>query len=116
MADSIADLLQEAARLHREGALAEADGRYWQVLQREPEHAQALYHLAVMSCQQGRFSDGIELVRRSLATDQRQPRAHNLNGMALSRLGRHADALVSFDAALVEQPDFADAHGNRGSA
>jgi len=116
MAVSIADLLQDAARLHREGALAVAEGRYRQVLQGEPEHALALYHLAVMSCQQGRFGDGIELARRSLASDPRQPRAHNLTGMALSRLGRHAEALVSFDAALVEQPDFADAHGNRASA
>jgi tetratricopeptide (TPR) repeat protein/SAM-dependent methyltransferase len=116
MADLIADLLQDAARLHRDGALEEAGGRYRQVLQGEPEHAQALYHLAVIGCQQGRLGDGIELARRSLASDPRQPRAHNLMGMALSRLGRHAEALVSFDAALVEQPDFADAHGNRASA
>jgi tetratricopeptide (TPR) repeat protein/SAM-dependent methyltransferase len=116
MADSITDLLQEAARLHRDGALEAAGGRYRQVLQAEPEHAQALYHLAVICCQQGRFGDGIELARRSLASDPRQPRAHNLTGMALSRLGRHADALASFDAALVEQPDFADALGNRASA
>jgi Tfp pilus assembly protein PilF/SAM-dependent methyltransferase len=116
MADSIADLLQDAARLHREGALAEAEHRYRQVLQDEGEHAVALYHLAVISCQQGRFGDGIDLARRSLASNPRQPRAHNVTGMALSRLGRHADALASFDAALAEQPDFADAHGNRGSA
>jgi tetratricopeptide (TPR) repeat protein/SAM-dependent methyltransferase len=86
------------------------------VLQDEREHALALYHLAVISCQQGRFGDGIDLARRSLTSNPRQPRAHNLAGMALSRLGRHADALASFDAALAEQPDFADAHGNRGSA
>jgi tetratricopeptide (TPR) repeat protein/SAM-dependent methyltransferase len=116
MADSIADLLQDAARLHRDGALEEACGRYRQVLQGEPEHAQALYHLAVIGCQQGRLGHGVELARRSLASDPRQPRAYNLMGMALSRLGRHAEALVSFDAALVEQPDFADAHGNRASA
>ena len=41
MADSIADLLQEAARLHRDGALDEAVGRYRQVLRSEPAHAQA---------------------------------------------------------------------------
>ena len=72
--------------------------------------------LAVIGCQQGRFGEGIELARRSLASEPHQPRAHNLLGMALSRLGRHEEALVSFDHAIVHQPDLADAHGNRASA
>ena len=109
-------LLQEAARLHGQGALAEAAGRYRQVLQGEPDHAQALYHLAVICCQQGQFGEGVELVRRSLASEARQPRAHNLLGMALSRLGQPREALASFDAAIADQPDFADAYGNRASA
>jgi tetratricopeptide (TPR) repeat protein/SAM-dependent methyltransferase len=116
MAAPSVDLLQEAARLHRQGALADAERCYRQVLQDKPDHAMALYHLAVIECQQGRFSEGIELVRRSLASEPHQPRAHNLLGMALGRLGRQEDALASFDLAIVHQPDFADAHGNRASA
>ena len=112
----VAELLQEADRLHGRGALAEASSRYRQVLQREPGHARALYHLAVIACQQGHFQDGIEQARRSLASDPDQPRAHNLLGMALSRLGRHQDALASFDLAIQQQSGFADAHGNRASA
>src|SRR5262249_39019955 len=110
------ELLQEAARLHRQGSVDEAAGHYQRILQGEPEHAQALYHLAVICCQRGRFADGVELARRSLASDRRQPRAHNLLGMALSRLGGHQEALASFDRAIAEQLDFADAHGNRASA
>jgi tetratricopeptide (TPR) repeat protein/SAM-dependent methyltransferase len=116
MAGSHIDLLQEAARLHREGALNEAAGRYRQVLHAEPDHAQALYHLAVICCQQAQFREGIELARRSLAGDPHQPRAHNLTGMALGRLGRQEEALACFDAAIADQPDFADAHGNRAAA
>jgi tetratricopeptide (TPR) repeat protein/SAM-dependent methyltransferase len=116
MVASTVDLLEEAARLHRQGAPAEAASRYRQVLQREPAHAVALYHLAVIACQLGQFSDGIELARQSLASDPRQPRAHNMLGMASSRLGRHEEALASFDHAILLQPDFADAHGNRASA
>ena len=116
MAAPTVDLLQEAARLHRQGAVADAERRYRQVLGSEPEHATALYHLAVIGCQQGRFDEGIELARRSLTSEPHQPRAHNLLGMALSRLGRHEEALVSFDHAIVHQPDLADAHGNRASA
>jgi tetratricopeptide (TPR) repeat protein/SAM-dependent methyltransferase len=116
MAGSTIDLLHDAARLHGQGALADAASRYWQVLQGEPDHAQALYHLAVIACQQGRFDEGIELAQRSLASDPQQPRAQNLLGMALSRLGRPQDALASFEHAIAVAPDFADAHGNRAGA
>jgi tetratricopeptide (TPR) repeat protein/SAM-dependent methyltransferase len=111
-----ADLLQEAARLHRQGALGDAASRYRQVLESDPAHAAALYHLAVIACQQGRFAEGIELVQASLASDPQQPRAQNLLGMALARLGRHEEALKSFDRAVALDPDFADASGNRASA
>jgi tetratricopeptide (TPR) repeat protein/SAM-dependent methyltransferase len=116
MTSATVDLLQEAARLYRQGALVEAANLYRQVLQNEPDHAQAHYHLAVISCQQGRFREGLDLARHSLASDPGQPRAHNLVGMALSRLGRQEEALMSFDNAIVDAPDFADAHGNRANA
>ena len=116
MAGSTVDLLQEAARMHGQGALADAESRYRQVLQGEPDHAPALYHLAVIACQQGRFDEGIELAQRSLASEPHQPRAHNLLGMALSRVGRQEEALASFERAIAHEPDFADAHGNRASA
>ena len=116
MTASTANLLEEAARLHRQGALGDAVSRYRQVLQSEPAHAAALYHLAVIECQQGRLAEGIELVQRSLESDPQQPRAHNVLGMALARLARHEEAIASFEHALVLEPDFADAHGNRASA
>src|SRR5688572_19695601 len=111
-----AALIEEAARLHGRGALAEAASRYRQVLEGEPAHASALYHLAVIACQQGRFGEGIELARRSLASDPQQPRAHNMLGMALSRCGEHDAALASFERAVALAPELADAHGNRAGS
>src|SRR5215470_15468314 len=115
MEEATSELLQEADQLHREGALVEAASRYRQVLRDKPDHAAALYHLAVIACQQGDLREGVELVRRSLASSRGDPRAQNLLGMALGRLGQRQDALASFDAAIAAQPDFADAHGNRAN-
>src|SRR5215470_11314210 len=115
MEEATSELLQEADQLHREGALVEAASRYRQVLRDKPDHAAALYHLAVIACQQGDLREGVELVRRSLASSRGDPRAQNLLGMALGRLGQRQDALASFDAAIADQPDFADAHGNRAN-
>jgi len=115
MKEATSELLQEADRLHRQGALVEAASRYREVLRGEPDHATALYRLAVIACQRGDLGEGVELVRRSLASAPREPRAQNLLGMALGRLGQRQDALASFDDAIAGQADFADAHGNRGN-
>ncbi len=79
-----------------------------------PDNADALFEQARASCRQGRLAEGVDLVRRALAIDPQQARAHNLLGMALSGLGRREEALESFERAIACQPDLADGHGNRG--
>src|SRR5215470_11814118 len=75
--------------------------------------ADALYREARSCCQQGEIVEGIDLVRRALALDPRQARFHTLLGMALSNIGRTAEALDSFDQAIALG---ADAHGSRADA
>jgi tetratricopeptide (TPR) repeat protein len=76
--------------------------------------ADALYREARSRCQQGQIAEGIDLVRRALAFDPSQARFHTLLGMALSSTGRHAEALASFDQAIVLGAT--DAHGSRADA
>ena len=107
------DLLQEGLALHRRGAVDEAAARYADVLRADPANADALYYLALISCQHGRFEEGAELARKSLASDPKQARSHVIMGRALHALGLHDDALVSFDRAIALAPDLAPAHANR---
>lgn len=109
-----AALLEEATALHRAGALSEAAARYVRVLNDNPANATALYHLAQISCQQGRFREGVDLVRRALAAEPRHAKSHVLLGRALVELGEAQEALASFDRAIACDGDYADAHGNRG--
>ena len=64
--DRTDSLLVEAAALHRQGALGEAGDRYARVLRGDPGNATALYSLAQICCQQGRFAEGVDWVRRAL--------------------------------------------------
>lgn len=112
--DRIDPLLDEAAALHRQGALSEAADRYTRVLHDDPANATALYHLAQICCQQGRFGEGVDLVRRALAAEPQRARSHVLLGRALVELGEAQDALMSFDRAIACDGDHAGAHGNRG--
>jgi protein O-GlcNAc transferase len=107
------DLLQEGLALHRRGAVDEAAARYADVLRADPANADALYYLALISCQRGRFEEGAELARKSLAGDPKQARSHVILGRALHALGRHGDALASFDRAIAQAPELAPAHANR---
>src|SRR5215467_13128103 len=75
--------------------------------------ADALYREARSRCQQGQIAEGIDLIRRALARDPGQARFHTLLGMALSNIGRAAEALDSFDQAIALG---ADAHGSRADA
>ncbi len=107
------DLLQEGLALHRRGAVDEAAARYADVLRADPANADALYYLALISCQHGRFEEGAELARKSLASDPNQARSHVILGRALHALGLHDDALASFDRAIALSADLAPAHANR---
>jgi predicted O-linked N-acetylglucosamine transferase (SPINDLY family) len=107
------DLLQQGLALHRHGAVGEAAARYAEVLRADPANADALYYLALISCQHGRFEEGAELARKSLAGDPKQARSHVILGRALHALGRHDDALASFDRAIAQAPELAPAHANR---
>jgi protein O-GlcNAc transferase len=107
------DLLQEGLALHRRGAVGEAAARYAEVLRADPANADALYYLALISCQHGRFEEGAELARKSLASDPKQARSHVILGRALHALELHDDALTSFDRAIAQAPELAPAHANR---
>jgi protein O-GlcNAc transferase len=107
------DLLQEGLALHRRGAVDEAAARYPDVLRADPANADALYYLALISCQHGRFEEGSELARKSLDSDPKQARSHVILGRAWHALGRNDDALSSFDRAIALAPELAPAHANR---
>jgi predicted O-linked N-acetylglucosamine transferase (SPINDLY family) len=107
------DLLQEGLALHRRGAVDQAAARYAEVLRADPANADALYYLALISCQHGRFAEGAELARKSLASDPKQARSHVILGRAWHALGRNDDALLSFDRAIALAPELAPAHANR---
>src|SRR5580700_6898213 len=112
-APSTGELLQEGLALHRRGAVNEAAARYHDVLRIDPANADALYYLALISCQHGRFEEGAGLARKSLTSDPKQARSHVILGRALHALGLNEDALASFDRAIALAPELAPAHANR---
>jgi protein O-GlcNAc transferase len=108
--------LNQGAALYRQGKLAEAERCYGEVLQRQPDHFDALHLLGVIAIQSRRTEMGVELIKRAIRLNPKVAEAHNNLGNALMDLKRPAEALASYDRAVALKPDFAAAHNNRGNA
>jgi len=107
---------EQAARLHRQGRLAEAEPIYREVLRQQPDHFDALHLLGVIAIDTRRAEDGAGLIKKAIALNGHDAFAHNNLGKALLDLKRPAEALASCDRAIELAPDFAMAHNNRGKA
>jgi protein O-GlcNAc transferase len=110
------ELMQEAIALQRRGAIAEAAARYEEVLRVDPNNPDAYYYLGMMSCQAGRFDEGVELARKALASDARHVNAHTLLGRALGALGHHHEAIEALQQAAALGPNVAGCHSHLADA
>ncbi|MGH6725143.1 MAG: tetratricopeptide repeat protein, partial [Pseudolabrys sp.] len=107
---------EQAALLHWQGRLAEAEPIYREILRQQPNHFDALHLLGVIAVDTQRTREGAELIRKAIALDGNDAFAHNNLGKALLDLKRPAQALACCDRAIELAPDFAMAHNNRGKA
>ena len=105
--------LNQGMALHRQGNLAAAERCYGEVLQRQPDHFDALHLLGVIARQTRRTEQGVELIERAIGFNPNVAEAYNNLGNALRDLKRPVEALASYDRAIALKPDFAEAHWNQ---
>jgi tetratricopeptide (TPR) repeat protein len=107
--------LDEAAELHRRGALHEAERIYRSILHQDARHFGATYFLGVAALQQRQFEAAADYLKRAIALDTMNAVVHVNYGVALKNLGRPDEALANFDRAIALDPGFAEAFFNRGN-
>jgi predicted O-linked N-acetylglucosamine transferase (SPINDLY family) len=105
----------QAVGLLRQGQRAAAEALCRQIIEREPDHVDALHALGILSLQKGDAAAGLRLVQRSLEINPSQAHVHCSLGNALRDLGRAEEALASYTSALQLAPKFAGALFNRGN-
>jgi Flp pilus assembly protein TadD len=96
----IGALLRQAMAFHRAGMLAEAAPFYNQVLDRQPDHREALHFLGVLSHQQGNNEAAVALMRRALALGDDDPALHGNLGIALKGCGELDAAIAAYRRAI----------------
>lgn len=112
----VSRLMAEAVGLHQRGDIKAARKLYHSVLERQPEHSQALHLLGVIAGQTGEFEQSVDLISLAVSLDPRNAAAHSNLGNALNKTGHHAQALACHDQAIALDPGFAQAHNGRGVA
>ncbi|HYF07666.1 MAG TPA: tetratricopeptide repeat protein [Acetobacteraceae bacterium] len=116
MAESPGRLLAEAQALHGAGRLPDAARRYEEVLKQRRDDATALALLGALRLQQGDALAASKLLRRAADLRPADPTPRYNLGVALNRLGRHAEAADALDAVTAAHPDHADAWKSLGDA
>ena len=108
------DLLRRARSHHRAGRLNAADKLYRDVLQRQPNNAEALHYRGLLAVQRGNGALAVELLTRSVALAPLRHDFHNNFAAVLAAAEREEDALSLLDEAIRIKPDYAPAFCNKG--
>ena len=112
----LSSLMRSAKACHRQGRLADARNLYRQILQKNPEHFDALHLLGVISLQSRCLSEAEELISNAIRVNPHVAEAYNHRGVVLRGLRRLEEAVVDYDRAIALKPDYAEVHNNRGNA
>lgn len=112
---TVTDWFAEALRFHQQGHLVQATACYRQILDLEPEHADAWHLLGVISCQQGLAEAGIPSIQRAIQLRPSSPSFYSNLGNALQACNRFAEAIAALKQALGLDPDHLEALNNLGN-
>jgi tetratricopeptide (TPR) repeat protein len=113
---AISAKLEQAFAFHQQGKLTQAETIYREIIDRSPEHVEALHFLGVIAYQSERFDEADRLIGRALAIKPDYAEALYDRANTLRELKRPDEALACYDKALSIRPDFVEALNNRGSA
>ncbi|HEY7299492.1 MAG TPA: tetratricopeptide repeat protein [Xanthobacteraceae bacterium] len=106
----------EALGHHKAGRLAEAECLYRKVLAVDPQHADGLHLLGVVSHQAGRDDLAVDLIGKAIALNDTLADYHCNMGSALCGLGRHEHGIAHYLRAIALDPRHALACNNLGNA
>jgi protein O-GlcNAc transferase len=102
----------DALRHHEAGRIGEARAIYQDILAHDPDHADSLHLLGLITAQEGNPAAGAALIQRAIAHAPGRAPFHNNLALAYRLLGRGADAVIEYRTAVALRPDSAEIHNN----
>ena len=99
---------------HQIGDLTTAEPLYRQVVELEPQQADALHYLGLILQQRGESAQAIELLKRALDARANNPECWSNLGNMLSEANRRLEAIDAYTQALRLRPSHVNTHYNLG--
>jgi predicted O-linked N-acetylglucosamine transferase (SPINDLY family) len=104
--------MEQGQRLHSAGRFADAEAAYRKILAQDPRQVAAIHLLGLLLLQQGKPSEGIQLMAQSVQMAPDNAVMCFNYGSALMQCGDSAGAVAQFRRALELQPNYPDAMNN----
>lgn len=114
--ESTSHWMGQAILHHQQGDLPRAEAFYRRVLEREPDHADALHFLGLLAAQAGHPQPALKLIDRSIALAPESAHFYVNRGNVLHGLGRVDEAIAAYRHAIAGAPDDVSAHVNLAQA
>src|SRR5262245_64230270 len=111
---AIAQAVEEAAALYRQGRLDEAEKVCTRVLRVRSDWFDALHLLGLIKLQSGKATAALRLLEQALKINPDPAVMSNL-GMTLAALNRDAEALAILEKAIALSPTHVEAINNHGN-
>lgn len=111
-----ADVMAQADADRLAGQFSRARDLYCQVLQHDPQHAEALHSLGILALQGGDAPLAIECLRGAIARRPDTAVYHCNLGEVLRISGKPVEAIPCYQEAIRLCPELAEAHSNLGLA
>src|SRR5690348_8865850 len=104
MMDDAITAFSTALAHHEAGRLDQALTLYRDILARDPDHAESLHLLGLITAQQGAPAAGIPMIRRAMALAPGRAPHHNSLAAAYRMVGQDAEAIAEYRAAAALRP------------
>ena len=108
--------LSEALEHHEAGRLEQARTLYCSILAQDPDNADSLHLLGLITSEQGDPAAGAALIRRAMALAPGRAPYHNNLALSYRLLGRSEDAVREYRTAVSLRPNSAEIHNNLATA
>jgi protein O-GlcNAc transferase len=112
MTDGAAVAFSAALAHHESGRLDQAQTLYRDVLARDPDHAESLHLLGLITAQRGSPEAGAAMIRTAMALAPGRAPHHNSLAVAYRMLGHDVEAVAEYRAAAALRPESAEIHNN----
>jgi protein O-GlcNAc transferase len=107
--------LRGAVSHQQAGRFSEAEGLYLQILELQPNHADALHLLGVLASQNGQYERACQLIEKAIASSPRNPNYHRHLGRAFRHRGMADATIAAWQMSILLNPNQPDLLNSLGT-